>query len=378
MASGSVTVIALGLLCSFAAAPAGATQCDSWPAWQQFKQLYLSTDGRVVDASTQRHVTVSEGQSYALTFALIANDPDTFGKVLQWTQNNLAAGDLSRNLPAWQWGRADDGTWRVLDQNSAADADLWISYALIEAGRLWHNPSYTMLGRALSDQILRDEVALIPGLGPTLLPGPKGFVEHQTWRLNASYVPIQLLRAIGQRSQNKLWHQVLETSQRLIIASAPHGAAADWTDYRAPDGFIADTRTQGLGSYDAIRVYLWAGMLSDADPLYRSLSSQFAPMLRLVAQRPVPPEIIEPDTLNARGEGAVGFSAALMPLLSRTRADEALRSARARVESAALQNDQHYYSDALSLFGLGFVQGRYRFDRGGELLPQWNTPCLAR
>jgi endoglucanase len=359
-------------------ARAATSECERWPEWQRFKQLYLSTDGRVIDASTPRELTVSEGQAYALTFALIANDPVAFERVLQWTQNNLASADLSRALPAWQWGRADDGAWRVLDENSAADADLWIAYALEQAGRLWSIARYTSLGEAVSEQILRNEVALIPGLGTTLLPGPKGFVEQQTWRLNASYLPIQVLRSIHSHARNPLWAQLLASSQRVITASAAHGAAADWIGFRPADGFIADAATHGIGSYDAIRVYLWTGMLSSADPLRKPLSHQLEPFVTLASQRQAPPETIETETLAAHGDGQVGFFAALLPLLSQGHVAAALQTYRTRVESGALQSNQHYFSDALSLFGEGWMQHRYQFERSGDLRPAWTQPCSAR
>ena len=46
----------------------------------------------------------AKGQSYALFFALVANDQATFDKVLAWTERHLAEGDLSARLPAWLWG----------------------------------------------------------------------------------------------------------------------------------------------------------------------------------------------------------------------------------------------------------------------------------
>jgi len=370
-------VIACALL-TVTSARAATAECDTWPQWQRFKQLYVSGDGRVIDASSTRQVTVSEGQSYALLFALIANDPAMYAKILRWTQNNLSGADLTRTLPAWQWGRSDAGTWGVLDQNSASDADLWIAYSLLQAGSLWHDASYRALGQSMSDRILAEEVAWVPGLGPTLLPAPKGFVEHQTWRLNASYLPLQVLRAIGRSSGNRVWRQLLESSQKVIVASARHGAAADWIGYRQPDGFVTDSQTQGIGGYDAIRVYLWAGTLSDSDPALKLLSRQFASVIALAAARPSAPEILDTDTLRAHGDGSPGFSAALMPLLSRANAQAALQAYHTHVSESALQSDQHYYSDALSLFGLGWIEGRYRFDGNGELKPQWTVPCTAR
>ena len=355
---------------------ASAAQCPPWSDWQQFEQLYVSDDGRVVDASTPERLTVSEGQGYALMFALIGDDPAAFERVLAWTRNNLAGGDLGRSLPAWKWGHAADGRWTILDGNSASDADLWIAYALEQAARLWHKSAYGETARALSDAILREEVALIHGLGLSLLPAPKGFVAGQTWRLNASYSPLQVLRAIRHESGNPLWEQVLESSRRVIVASAPRGYAADWIEFRAPEGFIADSATHGLGSYNAIRVYLWAAMLADGDPAASQLAHALAPMTAAAAER-APPESIDTSTLERHGESPPGFAAALLPALMRAGRTAVVASYRKQIEDLALKDDQHYYGDALTVFALGWLDRRYRFDRGGRLEVPWAGACHA-
>lgn len=135
---------------------------------------FISADGRVIDVGSADSRTVSEGQAYGLFFALVANDRRMFDTILAWTENNLAQGDLSAHLPAWLWGRAPDGAWRVLDANPASDADLWIAYALVEAGRLWRERSYTARGALLAKRVLDAETATVPGLGLTLLPGRPG------------------------------------------------------------------------------------------------------------------------------------------------------------------------------------------------------------
>ncbi|HYL71991.1 MAG TPA: cellulose synthase complex periplasmic endoglucanase BcsZ, partial [Candidatus Dormibacteraeota bacterium] len=280
------------MLCAAAllSAPAPAADaCAPWPQWQAFKRLYVTDDGRLVDASTPQAVTVSEGQAYALTFALIANDRAGFARILDWTRDNLSAGDPAHVLPAWRWGRAADGTWTVLDRNSATDADLWMSYALAEAGRIWHNGAYTAQAKTMTALILRDEVAFVPGLGATVMPGPRGFVSSGTWRLNASYVPIQVLRGLQRSGDAALWPALIESAHRLIIGSAPRGYAADWVLYRESQGFSADAATHGAGSYNAIRVYLWAGMLSEDDPLGSPLRRQLEPAALAAAHGP-PPE----------------------------------------------------------------------------------------
>lgn len=76
-----------------------------WPAWETFKQDYMSESGRVIDPSDARKITTSEGQSYGLFFALAANDRKAFDLLLAWTRDNLAEGDLAQHLPAWLWGK---------------------------------------------------------------------------------------------------------------------------------------------------------------------------------------------------------------------------------------------------------------------------------
>ncbi|MBV9620459.1 MAG: cellulase [Gammaproteobacteria bacterium] len=366
-----------GLLCAallLSDPAAGAGRCAAWPAWESFKHFYISDDGRVVDASTAQAVTVSEGQAYALLFALAADDRPGFERIWRWTRNNLSAGDAEHVLPAWRWGRAGEGTWGVLDHNSAADADLWLAYALAEAGRLWHSGPYSEQGRITAALVLRDEVALIPGLGATLLPGPRGFVQQQTWRLNASYLPLQVLRRLQSSGDAPLWMAISESAQRVIVGSAPHGYAADWILYHENRGFTADTATEGAGSYNAIRVYLWAGMLADDDPQAPRLLRQLAPLAESAARGGVP-ESVNTETLTTSGHAPVGFLAALLPLWVRLKLAEPIQAARQRLAAEALRDDQHYYSDVLSLFGLGWLEGRLRFDRAGQLHPQWTTAC---
>lgn len=374
------TLARRGALCAVllfvATAQAGDGSCERWRQWREFERLYLSEDGRVIDASTPQAITVSEGQAYAMIFALIANDPATFVKILRWTQDNMAGGNLARSLPAWKWGRAEDGKWSVLDRNPAADADLWMTYALAQGARLWHNAGYAQLAHAMAELILREEVSLVPGLGATLLPGAKGFVARQTWRLNASYAPIEVLRALERSSDERQWAAVLESSQRVIAASAPRGFAADWILYRESGGFSADATTAGVGSYNAIRVYLWAGMLAEGDPQAASLAQQLKPMAAAAARRP-PPASIDTNTLETRGEAPPGFLAALLPLLVHFKFTDAVRAYRQRIEAESLKDNQHYYSDALTLFGLGWLEGRFHFDRHGELHVPWTGPCRA-
>jgi endo-1,4-beta-D-glucanase Y len=53
--------------------------------------------------------------------------------------------------------------WAVIDTNSASDADVWIAWSLLEAGRLWKHPDYTRTGKALLKRIVSEEVVKVPG-----------------------------------------------------------------------------------------------------------------------------------------------------------------------------------------------------------------------
>ncbi|KIG08981.1 cellulose synthase complex periplasmic endoglucanase BcsZ [Caballeronia concitans] len=362
----------------FASFPASAADVDadatsplacrsSWPRWDAFKRDFVSKEGRVIDAGSADERTVSEGQSYALFFALVANDRASFDTILRWTENNLAAGDLTARLPAWLWGRDASGAFRVLDTNAASDADLWIAYALIEAGRAWGERSYTARGASLARRVLDEESATVPGLGLTLLPGPAGFhPAADVWRVNPSYAPLQVIRGIGASlADDARWPRLAASSARMLADTAPRGFSPDWALYRANRGFEPDTDTQAESAYNAIRVYLWAGMLASSDAARAGLLQRFAPFAAYIAEHGAPPERV--DTRTGRpglNDGNAGFSAAAVPFLA-ARGESALadaQAARAEAETAP-----GYYTSVLTLFGLGFREGRYRFAANGTL-----------
>lgn len=368
------------LCCCLGAVQAAAaeTACPpDWPAWQSFKSGFINDGGRVVDGNTPRKQTVSEGQAYALFFSLVANDRKAFDKILLWTENNLADGDLTSHLPAWLWGRRDDGSWGVLDSNPASDADLWMVYALGEAGRLWGERRFVALSSLLASRILREESADLPGLGPTLLPAPRGFqTGAQTWRLNPSYLPMQLMDWLSNRSTDPAWQKISASSLKILLQSAPQGFSPDWTVYESGKGFSMDSegKEKGTGSYNAIRVYLWAGMLAPDAPARPQLLAAFAPMSGFVARHGYPPESVDIFTGEANAPGPAGFSAALLPFLA-ARDDTAVLQSQLDRLTARPPRPDAYYEQALTLFAQGWRDGLYHFTKNGSLVPAWQKTC---
>ena len=75
-----------------------SASAQAWDKWDAFKAANVNESFRVVDYSDNRRITTSEGQSYAMFFALVAGDKDAFDKLLVWTENNLASGDITKYL----------------------------------------------------------------------------------------------------------------------------------------------------------------------------------------------------------------------------------------------------------------------------------------
>src|SRR6202162_6512109 len=93
----ALAVTGLGSIFSAHASTPATPQCTDWTAYRTFTARFVQADGRVIDYSTPTQQTTSEGQSYAMFFALVANDRATFDRLLAWTRTNLAADQFERS-----------------------------------------------------------------------------------------------------------------------------------------------------------------------------------------------------------------------------------------------------------------------------------------
>ena len=359
---------------------AQAANAQAWPLWESYTRYVVDDQGRVIDRSAQDRTT-SEGQAYAMFFALVANDRVRFGKLLNWTEINLAGGDLTQRLPAWSWGKGADGVWKVLDPNPASDADLWVAYSLLEAGRLWHEPRYEKLGTIVAIRIAQLEVAYVPGVGTTLLSGPAGFHPNEsTWLLNPSYFAPFILVRLSHALPTGPWGAVLNSLQPILAQGSADGFAMDWvtagTGVRpSPPPGKADALAEG--SYDAIRVYLWLGICDQNTPRIRELLSEVSGMAPYMKSHVAPPEAVDASGRILSLNAPPGFSAAITPYLLAM----GLRSqAKAQVDRLAATKNPAlglygrtpvYYDQNLALFATGWLEQRYRFDREGKLMVKW-------
>jgi endoglucanase len=353
-----------------------AARAQDWPSlWKSYVAGFMDNQVRVIDHDSG-HRTTSEGQAYGMFFALVANDRSHFDGLLHWTEVNLAAGDLSANLPAWLWGHGSENKWGVLDRNSASDADTWMAYTLLEAGQAWNEPRYTKIGTALADHIAVQEVIQVPGLGTVVAPGPTGFEHGNSYRLNAGYLPLQLILRLAQLRPDGPWSAVAASIPKVVSDSAPHGFVSDWTEFHSDPNHDA---VPTIGSYDAIRVYLWAGMLDPTTKQRDALLKSVSGMANYLRTNQIPPAKVRPNGTIEDPKGPVGFSAALIPFAEALREEQIKNQQLARVrsefkpQSGLFGAPPHYYDQNLALFGIGFLQKQFWFDPDGKLQLGWKS-----
>lgn len=92
----------------------------------------------------------------------------------------------------------------------------------------------------------------------------------------------------------------------------------------------------------------------------------------LRAGHDTPPQRVRTDRGVGAGDAPRGFSAALLPYLDAA-GERRLVQAQAAPSGAVIDAPLTYYDQVLRLFGEGALQGRFRFDRHGELQPAWQS-----
>lgn len=378
--------IVLPLLAMLVSLQSGCRAEQNWPLWQHYRQHFLDSSGRVIDHSAGDRTT-SEAQAYGMFFALVDNDRKSFDSMLQWTADNLAGGDLTARLPAWSWGKSESGEWKQIDTNSAADADLWLAYDCMEAGRLWHDERLSKLGAVLADRMTHSDIALVPSVGTVLIPGPQGFhPTPDTWVLNPSYMPPQIIARMHQQTPEGPWSSVQQDLHNVLTAGTPGGFAMDWI---MADGtglhpssspqVLAQGKpgTPAFGSYDAVRVYLWLGLADRDTPGVKEGLAALSGMAHYLTTATTPPLQVDGTGKVTDPNSPVGFSAAVYPYLvalgKKKEADGQMDRVDASLDPASglYGRSAEYYDQNLVLFSTGWKEGRFRFDRDGRLKLKW-------
>ncbi|MBC7984312.1 MAG: cellulase, partial [Candidatus Obscuribacterales bacterium] len=196
------------------------------------------------------------------------------------------------------------------------------------------------------------------------------------FRINPSYFPGFMFRYLAVNDPKGPWASVWYSYMRLVPQIFAHGVAPDNIVVTSKGVVMQDTERAPSGSYDAIRVYLWAGMWPEES---KELIRLLEPYAALVRDLGSPPEKVNPATgspLKA-DYSPIGYSGAILPFISVLNDKETLNAQRTRLlidsTRAKLGGATNYYDQVLVLFGKGWLDGYYRFDDRGQLQPRWLT-----
>lgn len=219
--------------------------------YDYYKREFISPEGRVMDP-VRGDITTSEGQSYILQRAVAVDDPKTFNHIYSWTKKNLQRRD---KLFAWIWGQNKRGKYRVLDWNSAADADVNIAFALILAYERWNNEIYLKEAQPIISSIWRNETKKI-GKHRVLMPG---FVQARTPRveINSSYFHPYAFKFFKKYDKPHDWDKITDSSYYYIMESSAKtktGLPPNWFLIEDKKIVLEDNERSDF-SYDAIRVF---------------------------------------------------------------------------------------------------------------------------
>ncbi len=178
------------LLLCLVLCPAGGCKQGAWSLWDAYVAHFIDAQGRVID-HTSGDRTTSEGEAYAMFFALADDDRATFDRLLSWTQGQSRqqrSGKPSSRVALGPRATTDNGR-RSIPIRQRTPMYGWPTRFLKPAA-CGMSPRYANIGRRMMAQIAKVEVTNLPGFGLVLMPGPVGWQHGQTWTLNPSYMPV--------------------------------------------------------------------------------------------------------------------------------------------------------------------------------------------
>ncbi|MDD3435807.1 MAG: glycosyl hydrolase family 8 [Candidatus Gastranaerophilales bacterium] len=219
--------------------------------YEYYKKNFISSQGRVMDPE-RGNLTTSEGQSYILQRAVAVNDPKTFDFAYKWTKKNLQRRD---KLFSWLWDKDKTGKYRVLDKNSASDADVNIAFALILAYERWKDKKYLKEALPIVRSIWRYETRRI-GKYRVLMPGAiQARVEKI--EINPSYFHPYAFKFFKNYDKFHDWNKLVDSSYYYINASCAKtktGLSPNWFLIEK-NLIVLENSERSDFSYDAIRVF---------------------------------------------------------------------------------------------------------------------------
>lgn len=219
--------------------------------YEFYKSQFMSEDGRIMDPA-KNNITTSEGQSYIMLQSLAVDNQKTFDLTYKWAKNNLQRPD---KLFSWLWGKNKNGEYKILDENSASDADVDIAFALLLAYEKWNKSEYLMEATSIVNSIWDNETKRVDH-NLVLMPGVKQTNDSKI-EINPSYFSPYAFRFFQKYDENHDWSCLIDSSYYYI------GAIMKKTKTHLPPNWFSIENGQIVlenfeksdFSYDSVRVY---------------------------------------------------------------------------------------------------------------------------
>jgi endoglucanase len=132
--------------------------------WRQYKDRFVTSEGRVVD-NANGGISHSEGQGYAM---LIAERLDDGRRSRRYGNGRGNFAPFAATIAAWL------SVSTTFTDTNATDGDLLLAWALAEAGDRWHVSEYRKSARQIVEALAAN-VVISSRFGPILLPASTGF-----------------------------------------------------------------------------------------------------------------------------------------------------------------------------------------------------------
>ena len=312
--------------------------------WAQYKSRFVSEAGRVMDTANGG-ISHSEGQGYGMLFAVAADDRAAFDRIWGWTRANLMVRD--DQLLAWRW--EPNVRPAVADMNDAADGDILVAWALVEAADAWNDLSYRIAARRVAVEVGR-KLLLGAKDGPVLLPAVGGFSREDRADgpvVNLSYWVFPAFSRLPRAAPEVDWGGLTQSGLALLRGSkfGAAGLPADWQSLA--DGIPAPAKGFARAfSYDAIRIPLYMAMAGVGE------RASYAPFLKLW-ERPGPISSVDLDSDSRKAFGEPGYDA-VVALTQCAVQDKKLPG-----DFAAPRPSQNYYPATLQMLAVIAAQTRY-------------------
>lgn len=225
-------------------------------SYEYYKNAFMTKDGRIMDPE-KNNITTSEGQSYIMLRSLAMGDKKTFDLTYKWAKDNLNRED---NLFAWLWGKNSKGEYKILDENSASDADIDIAFALLIAYESWNESRYLKEAIPIIKSIWDNETKQI-GSYRILMPGVMQ-TQSEEIEINPSYFAPYAFRFFQKYDDTNDWNCLIDSSYyylNQVMSKTETGLPPNWfliEDVQNGGQIVLEDSPKSDFSYDAIRVFI--------------------------------------------------------------------------------------------------------------------------